>query len=74
MKLTINQMKQVVAAGGNLIVDGASITLSQLKSIAAEAAKSNVLITIKNIQILSHEQLKEVAALAPGQIFFDFYD
>ena len=53
------------------MINGSQLTLPQLKELAVEVAKSTGIITIKNIGYISGAQLKQIAALAPGQIIFD---
>jgi hypothetical protein len=72
MIITIGQFKEVLGAGGSVIIDGSIFILSQLKELATEAAASKSIIIIKNIGSFSHEQLTSLATLAPGLIFFDF--
>jgi hypothetical protein len=71
MILTIPQIRQIIAAGGSLDVDGSAFTLAQLKQIAEAAATVNVRIKIRNIGNLTWENLKEIASLAPDKIVFD---
>lgn len=71
MILTIPQIRQIIAAGGSLNVDGSAFTLAQLTQIAEAAATVNVRIEITNIGNLTWENMREVASLAPGKIVFD---
>ncbi|WP_445143325.1 hypothetical protein [Dyella sp. Tek66A03] len=71
MIMTIDQLKQVLASGGNLMLDGTSMTLSQIKDLASQAKPSGAKITIKRVGDYTPVQLEQVAALAPGLITFD---
>ena len=71
MIITTTQLQEIIAAGASLVIDGAPMTISQLKDMATEASKSKVTITIKNVQNITHEHLKLIASLAPGKIVFD---
>jgi hypothetical protein len=71
MIITIEQLKQIVAAGGGLVLDAAVMTFGQLKDISTLAHTSDAKITIKNLSTLTAEQLKELAEIAPGLVVFD---
>lgn len=71
MILTIDQIRTIVAAGGGVTINGSAFTLNQLKQVAAAAGPANVLVTIKNVGNLTPQNMKNIAALAPGKIVFD---
>jgi hypothetical protein len=71
MILTTEQLKQIVAAGGGLIIDASALTFGQIKDISSAAGSSRATVTLKNLSNLTAAQLKELAALAPGLIVFD---
>ncbi|MEO8147439.1 MAG: hypothetical protein ABI723_07370 [Bacteroidia bacterium] len=71
MILTSSQIKQLIASGGSLVIDGSFMTLNQLKQFATDITKSTATITIKNIGNITPAHLKQIAAIAPGQIIFD---
>jgi hypothetical protein len=71
MILTRAQRNDILLSGGSLVINGSQMTLPQLKELAVEVAKSTGTITIKNIGYINAVQLKQIAALAPGQIIFD---
>jgi hypothetical protein len=70
MIITIDQLKQIVGAGGGLVIDASTMTFNQLKDISS-AANNGARITIKSISGLTAGQLIELATLAPGMIVFD---
>ncbi len=70
MIITIDQLKQIVSAGGGLVIDASTMTFNQLKDISS-AANNGARITIKSISSLTAGQLIELATLAPGMIVFD---
>lgn len=70
MIITIDQLKQIVNAGGGLVIDASTMTFNQLKDISS-AANNGARITIKGISGLTASQLIELATLAPGMIVFD---
>jgi hypothetical protein len=72
MILTNEQLSEIVGAGGGLILDGATLTLSQLRGIVSAAITNKGSIIVKNPSGLTAAQLKDLALLAPGQIVFDF--
>jgi hypothetical protein len=71
MIMTNEQIKQIVLAGGGLVIDASTMTFNQIKDISSAANTSKARITVKNIAELTALQLKELAALAPGLIVFD---
>jgi precorrin-6B methylase 2 len=71
MILTNEQFHQLVAAGGGLIVDAATMTFNQLRDLAVAANGSHARITIKNCSGLTAQQLKDLASLAPALLVFD---
>lgn len=71
MIFSLDQLKQIIGAGSNLILDSSMMTLPQLKSLAEEAANQTVFITLKKIEGFTPEHLKQIAQLAPGKIVFD---
>jgi hypothetical protein len=71
MIITNEQLKQIVAAGGGLVVDASTITFAQLRELTATAPPNKATITIKNFASLTAGQLHELASLAPGLVVFD---
>jgi hypothetical protein len=71
MIITIDQLEQIAAAGGGLILDASSMPFNQIKQISAAANNGKAKIVIKNLSGLTAIQLMELAALAPGLIIFD---
>jgi hypothetical protein len=68
---TLEQLKQITASGGGLVIDASTMTFNQIKDVSAAANSGNANITIKNLSGLTTVQLHELAALAPGLIVFD---
>jgi hypothetical protein len=69
--ITNEQLKQIVSAGGGLVLDASTFTLNQLREIVSAAPPAKASITIKNLSGLTAAQLHELASLAPGLIVFD---
>lgn len=71
MILTTDQLNHVLASGGCLVLDGTTMTLNQLRDLAAHAKTGNAKLTIKRVGNFTADQLQRVAALAPGLVTFD---
>ncbi len=71
MIMTVSQIKEILTAGGSLVIDASGMILTDLKQLAETAATSNAKLTIKNVSALTHEHLKLIASLAPGLITLD---
>lgn len=71
MIFTIEQLKDIAAAGGGLIIDASTLTFNQIRDISAAANTGKAKITIKNLSGLTATQLNQLAPLAPGLIVFD---
>ncbi len=72
MIITIEQLKQIAGAGGSLVLDASSMTFNQLREIASAAAAGSAQLTLHKLSGLTAAQLKELAALAPRLVTFDF--
>ena len=71
MIITTDQLKQIVATGGGLVLDVSKLTFNQLKDILSVANGSKAQITLKNLSGLTAMQLQELSSLAPSLIAFD---
>jgi hypothetical protein len=71
MIITSEQLKQIVSAGGGLLIDASTVTLSQLRDIVSVASANKASITVKNVSGITAAQLRDLATLAPGLIVFD---
>jgi hypothetical protein len=71
MIITTDQLKQIVATGGGLVLDVSEMTFNQLKDILSAANSSKAQITLKNLSGLTAMQLQELSSLAPSLIAFD---
>lgn len=69
MKMT-DQIVQIVAAGGGVIVDSSKMT-EQLVEIAAAAARSGALVIVKGADSKMTDQLVQIAAAGKGRVIFD---
>jgi hypothetical protein len=69
--LTDRQLNAIALAGGGLVVDAPTLTFTQLHELAASAQNGNARLVVKNVAALTAEQLRVVAALAPGLVSFD---
>jgi len=71
MIFTNEQIRQIAAAGGGLVIDASTITFTLMREISAAAAVGKASITIKNLTAMTPAQLIEIATLAPGLVVFD---
>ncbi len=71
MIYTHQQLKEIVAAGGGVVVDAATMTTAQLRELSAAAGTGSGRLTIKNCSGLTAAQLGDLAGLAPGRVEFD---
>ena len=71
MIMPISQIKEILSAGANLVVDASMFTLNDLKQLAGEAANANVSIMVKNVSSITHEHLKQIALIAPARVTYD---
>jgi aspartokinase len=69
MKMT-DQIVQIVAAGGGVIVDSSKMT-EQLIEIAATAARSGALVIVRGAGSKMTDQLVQIAAAGKGRVIFD---
>lgn len=72
MIITTEQLKQIVSAGGGLVIDASTMTFNQIKDISLAANSGKATITVRNFAGLTAVQLNQLAVLAPGLISFDF--
>lgn len=71
MSKTTEQLRQILAAGGGLIIDAGSKTTDQLRQIAATAATAGTTVTMTNTNSKTTDQLRQIAAAGPGHVIFD---
>jgi hypothetical protein len=71
MILSVNQLSDLLAAGGNLVLDAPMFTLNDLARLATGAAKGKVTLTLRNVDAMTQPHLKEIAAVAPGHVVFE---
>lgn len=71
MIITIEQLKQIMLAGGGMVIDASTLTFNQLLEIATAAATSNTRFTLHKVSGYTTAQLIKLATLAPGLITFD---
>jgi hypothetical protein len=69
--MTVEQLKQIAAVGGGLVIDATTLTFKQIAEISVVAKTGNARIKLKNPSSLTAGQLAAIAALAPGLIVFD---
>lgn len=70
MSKSTDQLVQIVAAGGNIVMSNKST--DQLMKIVASAARSGAHVTIKGNK--SVDQIIQIATAAKGHVTFDFTD
>lgn len=71
MKLSIDQIVRIVAAGGGLTIDASDKSVDQVVRIAAAASTQQASLVIRHTQNYSVEQLIRVAAAGKGCVVFD---
>jgi len=71
MIITTDQLKKILAAGASLVIDGSAMANSQLVELVSELPAAPGTITIRNIQNITNEHLRQIASIAPGKIIFD---
>jgi hypothetical protein len=71
MIITTEQLKQIVTAGGGLVIDATTMTFNQIMDVTAAAKIGKAQMTVKNVSGLTAGQLAELAAAAPTLIVFD---
>lgn len=72
MILTTTQLKNILKAGGSLIVDASNFDWRHIEELASAAASHGTArLTLKNLRTVSPAHLIALSALAPGQIEFD---
>jgi hypothetical protein len=72
MILTTAQLKDILKAGGSLIVDASKMTPNQIVEMASAAATNRAArLTLKNAASVIPQHLITLSSLAPGQIVFD---
>ena len=70
MGKTAEQLIQIVAAGGGVIIDG-SQTINELVQIAAAASGSGATVIIKNADAQTTRRLTEISAAGRGNVILD---
>jgi hypothetical protein len=53
MIFTIEQLKEIAAAGGGLTIDASTLTFNQIRDISAAANTGKAKITVKNLSGLT---------------------
>jgi hypothetical protein len=71
MIITSEQLKQIVGAGGGLVIDASTVALHELRDIVSATTARQASIIVKNVSGLTAAQLKDLATLAPGLVMFD---
>ena len=72
MILTTTQLKDILKAGGSLIIDASKMTPSQIEEMASAAAANGAArLTLKNAGSIIPKHLITLSSMAPGQIVFD---
>lgn len=71
MKLSIDQIVRISAAGGGLTIDASDKSVDQVVRIAAAASTHKASLVIRHTQNYSVDQLVRVAAAGKGCVVFD---
>ncbi len=72
MILTTTQLKDILKAGGSLIIDASKMTPPQIEEmVTAAAANKGARLTLKKTGQMIPQHLVALSALAPGQVIFD---
>lgn len=72
MKKTSTNLKEIAFVGGNIVIDAADYTSSQIKEIVFVGKSKGGCVFIKNASKLMTQQCKEIAFINPGHVTFDF--
>ncbi|MCG7560858.1 hypothetical protein [Pseudoalteromonas sp. McH1-42] len=71
MSKMTNQIVNIVASGGGVIVDAEGKMADQLIKIAAASVNSGAKVIIKNADSKMTDQLVKIAAAGRGNVIFD---
>jgi hypothetical protein len=71
MILSNEQLKEIIAAGGGVVIDASAYPFLELQQLVAAAPAKRASVTLKNLSNLTATQLKTLAELAPGLLTLD---
>ena len=71
MKLSIDQIVRIAAAGGGLTIDASDNSVDQVVRIAAAASTHQASLVIRHTQNYSVDQLVRIPAAGKGCLVFD---
>ncbi len=66
------ELKEIVAAGGCIIINATNYKGYELKDIAAAGVLRNGKLLIKKADVLKGYECKDIVAANPGNVTFDF--
>ena len=73
MKMSILDLRTILSAGSNVVVDAADMSILDMRSIAMDAKLSGTHVTIRNASLLDPLDCRIVAiAGGKGTVTFDF--
>jgi len=70
--MTSLDLRNLAAAGGNIIISATGFTALDLSNAATNGRHAKLKLTIKNAKQLSALDCRNIAAANPGNITFDF--
>jgi hypothetical protein len=71
---SIDDLKAIVSFGGGLVVDAASVSVADLKTLASFAKPVGSQIRIVNAHTMTTDDMKAVASFGPGHVTFELLD
>lgn len=70
--MTASDIRSIINAGGNIILDASKYTSSDLRSIATTASSQNVSLLLKNASKHTTSDLRSIATAGKHVVTFDF--
>lgn len=70
--MSILQLKEIAFMGGNLIISAKDYTPLQIKELVFTGKSKGISITIRDAEVLSKLQCKQIAFINPTKVTFDF--
>lgn len=70
--MTTSDIRSIITAGGNIILDASKFTSSDLRGIATTASSQNVSLLLKNASKLTTSDLRGIATAGKHIVTFDF--
>jgi hypothetical protein len=71
MSITTEDLEELAALGGGMILDSKIYNVDELLRIASSSKGKNGQITIKHALSFTHQELNKIASASDGNIVFD---